>query len=88
MLMNEGLTPEIYSFQKLRLTQNMTAGELHDKLSLLGADVLSKTIRALLDDSLKPIKNKTMMRLLFAYAYQRRFCPIDFTKTIDTKITQ
>ena len=60
----------------------MTAGELHDKLSLLGADVLSKTIRALLDDSLKPIKQNDD-ESCYSPMLTKALCPIDFTKTID-----
>lgn len=55
MLMNEGLdTGDMLISEKLPIDENMTAGELHDKLSLLGADVLSKTIRALLTTALNP----------------------------------
>lgn len=60
----------------------MTAGELHDKLSLLGADVLSKTIRALLDNSLKPIKQNDD-ESCYSPMLTKALCPIDFTKTID-----
>ena len=83
MLMNEGLdTGDILIYEKLPIDENMTAGELHDKLSLLGADVLSKTIRALLDDSLKPIKQNDD-ESCYSPMLTKALCPIDFTKTID-----
>lgn len=83
MLMNEGLdTGDMLISEKLPIDENMTAGELHDKLSLLGADVLSKTIRALLDDSLKPIKQNDD-ESCYSPMLTKALCPIDFNKTID-----
>lgn len=55
MLMNEGLdTGDILIYEKLPIDENMTAGELHDKLSLLGADVLSKQSEPCLTTALHP----------------------------------
>lgn len=55
MLMNEGLdTGDILISEKLPINENMTAGELHDKLSLLGADVLSKQSELCLMTALNP----------------------------------
>ena len=83
MLMNEGLdTGDMLISEKLPIDENMTAGELHDKLSLLGADVLSKTIRALLDDSLTPIKQNDD-ESCYSPMLTKALSPIDITKTID-----
>ena len=83
MLMNEGLdTGDMLLSEKLPIDENMTAGELHDKLSLLGADVLSKTIRALLDDSLKPVKQNDD-ESCYAAMLSKDMGDIDFTKPAD-----
>ena len=45
MLMNEGLdTGDMLLSEKIEITENMNAGELHDALSIMGAEVMSKTI--------------------------------------------
>ena len=57
MQMDEGLdTGDMLLSEEIEIGENETSGELHDRLSLLGADVLEKTISALENGELKPIK--------------------------------
>ncbi|HHW32213.1 MAG TPA: methionyl-tRNA formyltransferase [Clostridiaceae bacterium] len=55
MLTNIGMdTGDILLKSPVEITDDMTAGELHDKLALLGADVLRETIEMLRAGILKP----------------------------------
>ena len=57
MQMDEGLdTGDMLIKGAVEIGENETAGELHDRLSVLGADILEKTIDALLRGELKPEK--------------------------------
>jgi len=57
MLMDVGLdTGDMLLKDEVEITENMTAGELHDILSDRGADLVVKTIEGLLDNSIKTIK--------------------------------
>lgn len=81
MLMNEGLdTGDMLLKEEVEITDNMTAGELHDKLSTLGADVMSKTIEILKADELKPIKQDDELSN-YSPMLSKALCPIDFNKS-------
>lgn len=57
MLMDVGLdTGDMLLKDEVEITENMTAGELHDILNERGADLVIKTIEGLLDNSITPIK--------------------------------
>lgn len=57
MLMDVGLdTGDMLLKNEVEITQDMTAGELHDLLSESGSDLLIKTINGLVDGSITPIK--------------------------------
>lgn len=57
MLMDVGLdTGDMLLKNEVEITEDMTAGELHDLLSESGSDLLIKTINGLIDGSITPIK--------------------------------
>lgn len=57
MLMDEGMdTGDILLREKIKIDNDMTAGMLHDKLSVLGARVLKETIKGWTKNSISPIK--------------------------------
>lgn len=57
MYMSEGLdTGDMLKKAKINILQNETAGQLHDKLSKMGADLLLETINDLKNNKLKPEK--------------------------------
>ncbi|NLL30520.1 MAG: methionyl-tRNA formyltransferase [Clostridiales bacterium] len=57
MLMDVGLdTGDMLLKDEVEITENMTAGELHDILNERGAELVIKTIEGLLDNSITPIK--------------------------------
>ncbi len=81
MLMDEGIdTGDMLIKDSVEITENMTAGELHDKLSELGAEVLSKTVRALKNGELKPVKQNDD-ESCYAPMLTKELCPVDFTKS-------
>ncbi|MBR0541412.1 MAG: methionyl-tRNA formyltransferase [Clostridia bacterium] len=81
MLMDEGIdTGDMLIKDSVEITENMTAGELHDKLSELGAEVLSKTVKALKNGELKPVKQNDD-ESCYAPMLTKELCPVDFTKS-------
>lgn len=56
MLTDSGLdTGDMLLKAEIDIPDDMTAGELHDRMSLLGAEVLIKTIKKLEEGTLKPV---------------------------------
>lgn len=59
MLMDVGLdTGDMLLKDEVEITENMTAGELHDKLMISGADLLIKTIEGMSKGEITPIKQE------------------------------
>ena len=57
MQMNEGLdTGDILLVEKTKIQENETSGDLYERLTVLGADVLLKTLKAIKNNSLNPQK--------------------------------
>lgn len=81
MLMNEGLdTGDMLLSEKIEITENMNAGELHDALSIMGAEVMSKTIAEVKANSLKPVKQDDSLSN-YSPMLSKALCPTDFTKS-------
>ncbi len=79
MQMDVGLdTGDMLIKKCISITENMTAGELHDALSLLGAEVLIETINNI--DNLNPQKQDDELSN-YAPMLSKELCPIDFSKT-------
>lgn len=81
MQMDEGLdTGDMLLVGKLEIGENETAGELHDRLSLLGADILEKTVDALIKGELKPEKQD---HSAFTYApmLSKELSPVDWSES-------
>lgn len=80
MLMNEGLdTGDMLLQKEMEIPLDMNAGELHDALSLLGADVMSETIKALQNGDLHPVKQPEESN--YASMLSKALCPVDFHKS-------
>lgn len=81
MLMDEGIdTGDMLIKSEVEISENMTAGELHDKLSLLGAEVLSETIKELKSNNLHPVKQDDSLSN-YSPMLSKELCPIDFNRT-------
>lgn len=56
-------TGDIILREKTEVGKNETAGDLHDKLMMLGADLLIKTLQAIEEDRLRPKKQSDLVSL-------------------------
>ncbi|MGN0520523.1 MAG: methionyl-tRNA formyltransferase [Candidatus Fimenecus sp.] len=80
MQMNEGLdTGDMLLSKSMSIPPEMTAGELHDALSVLGAEVMSETVQAIRKNTLKPVPQPTESN--YAPMLTKALCPIDFQKS-------
>ena len=81
MLMAEGLdTGDMLISEAVEIGENETASELHDRLSVLGAEVLLKTIQAVKDNTLTPTKQDDSLSN-YAPMLTKDMCAIDFSKS-------
>lgn len=81
MLMAEGVdTGDMLLSQSTEIGENETAAELWDRLSVMGAEVMLKTIEAVKSESLTPIKQDDSLAS-HAPMITKDMCPIDFSKT-------
>jgi methionyl-tRNA formyltransferase len=76
-------TGNILFQEKIKITEDMNAGELHDKLMVLGADVLLKSVRAIESGhtELKEQTNKPADELKHAPKIFKEHCKIDWSKS-------
>ncbi|MBR5246641.1 MAG: methionyl-tRNA formyltransferase [Clostridia bacterium] len=81
MQMDVGLdTGDMLLKKSVEITENMNAGELHDILSVLGAEVLIDTIKELKNNNLNPQKQDDSISN-YASMLSKDLCPIDFSKS-------
>lgn len=80
MQMNEGLdTGDMLLSKSMSIPPDMTAGELHDALSLLGAEVMCETVKAIRENTLNPVPQPAESN--YAPMLTKALCPIDFRKS-------
>lgn len=80
MQMDVGLdTGDMLIKEVIKIDDEMNAGELFDKLSSLGAEVLLDTIKGVENGTLKPQKQDDS-ESTYASILTKELCPIDFTK--------
>lgn len=80
-LQHEIDTGEIIFQESLPIATNETAGEIHDKLSLMGAELVWKTVKAIEDGNAPSIPQNTSSNLKHAPKIFREDCKIDWNKT-------
>ena len=81
MQMDVGLdTGDMLIKKSIKITDDMNAGELHDTLSIMGAEVLLDTIKSLKEGTLNPIKQDDNVSN-YAPMLSKELCPIDFSKS-------
>lgn len=79
MMMEEGLdTGDMLIKKRVEITENMTADELHDKLSEIGAEVLLETLKAVEVGTLKPQKQDDSQST-YAKMITKDMSALDFT---------
>ncbi len=82
MLMAEGLdTGDMLLKASTEIGKNETASELHDRLSVIGADLLIKTLEELEKGNITPQKQDDSLSC-YAPMLSKDMCPIDFSKSV------
>jgi methionyl-tRNA formyltransferase len=90
-------TGNILLQEKIKISGEETAGELHDKMKMIGANLLVKTVKGLADESLKEVSQSAMVngessigdskvetrKLKQAPKIFTETCKIDWSKTVD-----
>ena len=72
---------DIIDVAKTEIGENETAGELLDRLAVLGADLLSKTLRRAESGEKCCCEKQNPEEVSFAPMLDKTMCPIDWTKT-------
>ncbi len=81
MLMAEGLdTGDMLLKAETEIEENETASELHDRLSVLGAELLIKTLDELKEGNVVPQKQDDSLST-YAPMLTKDLCPLDFSKS-------
>lgn len=81
MIMGEGLdTGDMLIKAATEIGINETADELHDRLAVIGADVLLETVKAVKTGDIHPQPQDDEMSC-YAPMLTKELCPIDFSKT-------
>ncbi len=81
MQMDVGLdTGDMLITEKVKIGENETSGELYDRLTVLGADVLIKTLKAVEYGNLAPVKQDDS-KSCYASMLDKTMSPVDFTKS-------
>jgi len=73
-------TGDILLLQKINIGDSETAGELHDRMKEIGADLILKTINGLGEGTLKETPQDQLSTLLHAPKIFTETCKIDWTK--------
>lgn len=72
---------DIIDVSKTPIGENETAGELLDRLAVLGADLLSKTLSRFASEGKVPAAPQNPDGVCYAPMLDKTMCPIDWTKT-------
>ena len=71
---------DVVGVRKTPIDPDETAGELLDRLAVLGADLLSETLTKFANNALEPVAQDES-KVTMAPMLDKSMCPIDFTKT-------
>ncbi len=83
MLMADGIdTGDMLLRSVTEIGANETASELHDRLSVMGAELLIKTLQAVKDNTIDPVKQDDELSC-YAPMLTKDMCHIDFSKTAE-----
>ena len=79
MLMADGIdTGDMLLSESTPIGENETASELHDRLAIMGAELLIKTIEAVKNNAITPVKQDDSLSS-HAPMLTKDMCPIDFS---------
>ena len=87
-LQHEIDTGNILLQEKIKIDDEETAGELHDRMKMIGANLLVKTIKGLAEGTLKEVPQSAIANPQSEYIHHApkiftETCKIDWSKTID-----
>lgn len=83
MQMSEGLdTGDILTTVETEIGENETSGELFDRLSILGGELIIKTLEMLENGEITPVKQDES-KATHTSKIDKSLCPIDFTKSAE-----
>jgi methionyl-tRNA formyltransferase len=74
-------TGDIIEQRTISIDQNMTAGELHDEMMMVGAELLTETIESIQNESVKSQSQSIASEYKSAPKIFRQDCRIDFSKS-------
>jgi methionyl-tRNA formyltransferase len=80
-------TGDILLQDRIAITENMTAGELHDHMMLVGANLLVKTLEGLIQGNIKSVPQSDVLDeadIKHAPKIFTKDCEIDFEKDVQT----
>lgn len=81
MFMSEGLdTGDMILKRSLSIGPDETAGELHDRLALLGAECLADTVKLFIDNKQIPRNKQEDSQSCYAPMLDKKLCAIDFSE--------
>lgn len=81
MQMDEGLdTGDILLVEKTKILDNETSGDLYERLTVIGAELLVKTLKALENGELKPVKQDDS-KSTYAAMLDKTMSPVDWSKS-------
>ena len=72
---------DIIEVSKTPIGEHETAGELLDRLAVLGADLLSKTLTRIAENGMVPAVPQNPEEVSYAPMLDKTMCPIDWNKT-------
>lgn len=72
---------DIIDVSKTSIGENETAGELLDRLAVLGADLLSKTLTGFAENGKLPARKQDESKVSYAPMLEKTMCPINWTKS-------
>jgi methionyl-tRNA formyltransferase len=76
-------TGNIISQEKVNISKNETAGELHDRLMNIGSKLVLKTVQNIENKNINPQPQNENQELKEAFKIFKPFCKIDWSKTIN-----
>lgn len=83
MQMDVGLdTGDMLLKGEVEIDENMTAGELHDKLSVLGAEIMAQTIEKIADGTIQAEKQEDSLSN-YAPMLTKELCPINWNDSAE-----
>lgn len=82
-LQHEIDTGEIIFQERVSISENETAGELHDKLMEVGAKLVVKTLKTIAENNIQTTPQNNSKDLKLAYKIFKPFCKIDWTKPVN-----